>query len=71
MAHVNCVAQGDNGLIWVGTDGGDLVNYDGNEFNEIPFDDNRNHHFTHLEIVEDEIYFSSRYSGFFSLFFKK
>ncbi len=65
MAHVNCVAQGDNGLIWVGTDGGDLVNYDGNEFNEIPFDDNRNHHFTHLEIVEDEIYFSSRYSGFF------
>jgi len=66
MAQVNCISQEKNGLLWIGTGGGELVNYDGEIFTETPFDDNQNHHFTHLEIINDEIYFSSRYLGFFN-----
>ena len=65
MAHVNCVSQGADGLMWIGTDGGELVNFDGVKFNEILFNDGRNHHFTHLEVIKDDIYFSSRFVGFF------
>lgn len=65
MSRVNCVSQGENGLIWIGTDGGELTNYDGDQFNEILFYDNKNHHFTNLEIHNDDIYFASRYLGFF------
>lgn len=67
MAGVYCLAQSDDGYIWIGTDGGDLYRYDGSEFTEMQ-DKNgdNNHHYRNLFLYGDSILFSSLYKGYFS-----
>lgn len=67
FASINCLAQSNDGYIWLGTDGAELVRYDGNTFEEIRFKNgDNNHHYTSISFDGDNILFSSLYKGFFS-----
>ena len=65
MASVKSMAQSNDGLLWFGTDGGDLVSYNGESFKEIQFKKRNNHHYNNLFIDGDDILFSSQYLGFY------
>ena len=66
-ASINCIEQTKDGYIWLGTDGGELVRFDGNSFEEIHFKNgDDNHHFNSFSIDGDNILFSSLYKGFYS-----
>ncbi|MFT5858711.1 MAG: PAS domain S-box-containing protein [Flavobacteriaceae bacterium] len=66
MGAINCMSQSDDGYLWLGTDGAELIRFDGKEFEEINFgDDNNNHHYRNLFFDGDDILFSSQYKGFF------
>lgn len=63
---INCIEQSSDGLIWLGTDGGELVTFDGKTFRELQLSEKNNtHHFSDLEEQQGKIYFSSLYKGFF------
>ena len=66
MAVINSVNQSDDGYIWVGTDGAELVRFDGENFEEIriPNTDN-NHHISDISFYESDVLFASLYKGFF------
>ena len=67
FASINCLAQSNDGYIWLGTDGAELVRYDGNSFEEIRFKNgDNNHHYSSISFDGDNILFSSQYKGFFS-----
>ncbi len=71
MASIQSISQCENGLIWIGTDGADLVTFDGLEFEEIKFEPEfQDHHFSSLLHRNDTLLFASSYKGFF-LFEKK
>ncbi len=66
-ASINCITQTNDGYIWLGTDGGELVRFDGTTFHEIHFKNgDNNHHFSHFSIDGDNLLFSSLYKGFYS-----
>lgn len=67
MATINHLAQSPDGYLWIGTDGSELVRYDGKNFLEIrdPNGDN-NHHFTSIFPYGDSVLFGSRYKGFYT-----
>ena len=66
-ASLNCIIQTNDGYIWLGTDGSNLMRYDGNSFEEIHFKNgDDNHHFSSFSIDGDNILFSSLYKGFYS-----
>lgn len=66
-ATINCIIQSKDGYIWLGTDGSDLVRFDGNKFEEIDFKNgDDNHHFSSFSMDGENLLFSSRYKGFFS-----
>lgn len=63
---INCVEQSSDGMIWLGTDGGELVSFDGKTFREINLSIEANtHHFSNLVEKNGALYFSSRYKGFY------
>ncbi len=66
MAVTNSVNQSSDGYIWIGTDGAELVRYDGKSFEEItnPNSDN-NHHIANISFYEEDVLFASSYKGFF------
>jgi len=67
IASVNCITQTKDGYIWLGTDGAELVRYDGNEFEELHFKNgDDNHHYSNFSMDGDNLLFSSLYKGFFS-----
>lgn len=68
MASINCVSQSNDGYVYIGTDGAELVRYNGSTFEEIrdPDGDN-NHHFQNIFFHNDEILFASLYKGFYSI----
>lgn len=67
IASVNCLTQTNDGYIWLGTDGAELVRYDGNSFEELRFKNGENnHHYSSFSVDGDNILFSSLYKGFFS-----
>ena len=66
-ASINCITQTKDGYIWLGTDGGELVRFDGNSFEEIHFKNgDDNHHFNSFSMDGDNILFSSLYKGYYS-----
>ena len=67
MATINNINQSEDGYIWVGTDGAELVRYDGHTFEELKLpaiDDN--HHIPNISFYKKEVLFASRYKGFYS-----
>jgi len=67
FASIECLAQSTDGYIWLGTDGAELVRFNGSVFEEIRFKNSENnHHYSHLTFDGDNILFSSLYKGFFS-----
>lgn len=63
---INCIEQSPDGLIWLGTDGGELVSFDGKTFRETSMEEKNNtHHFSDLRVQDDNIYFASLYKGFY------
>ncbi len=67
MASINCLDQTSDGYIWIGTDGGDLIRFDGDNFHEIRVDgSDNNHHFKSFTQYGDSILFASAYKGFYA-----
>lgn len=67
MASVKSINQSDDGYIWVGTDGAELVRYDGQAFEELKLpsiDDD--HHVQNISFYNKEVLFASQYKGFYS-----
>lgn len=63
---INCIEQSNDGLIWLGTDGGELISFDGKTFRESNLSTKDNtHHFSSLRNFNGNIYFSSLYKGFY------
>lgn len=66
LSEINCLYQSEDGLIWIGTDGAGLLNYNGYVFNEVlSHDDNNDHHITSIIEENQTIYFTSRYRGLY------
>lgn len=66
---INCIDQSNDGLIWLGTDGGELVTFDGKTFREQTISQKDNtHHFADLREEKGIIYFASRYKGFYKYY---
>ena len=65
MAVTNSVNQSSDGYIWIGTDGAELVRYDGKSFEEItnPNSDN-NHHIANISFYEEDVLFASSIKDF-------
>jgi PAS domain S-box-containing protein len=67
IASVNCIAQTKDGYIWLGTDGAELVRFDGHSFEEMHFKKGEDqHHYSNFSMDGENILFSSLYKGFFS-----
>lgn len=67
ISTINCMAQTDDGYLWLGTDGAELIRYDGYKFEEIRFSESDNNfHFSNLFIHGNDILFTGRYKGFYS-----
>ncbi|MDX2360478.1 MAG: PAS domain S-box protein [Crocinitomicaceae bacterium] len=66
MASVLCVNQSSDGYLWIGTDGAELIRFDGQTFVEIHLPgQNNNHHIENISFDNSNVHFSSRYKGFF------
>lgn len=66
MATITSVNQSADGYIWVGSDGAELVRYDGKLFEEIEVSNaNNNHHIRHISFDGENVLFASQYKGFF------
>lgn len=67
MASINSINQSEDGYIWVGTDGAELVRFDGQTFEELKLPEiDDNHHISNISFYEKEVLFASRYKGFYS-----
>lgn len=66
MASISCITQSEDGMIWLGSDGGGLIQFDGASFSEINLENKNNHHYKNVIIDGDEVLFASLYSGFYS-----
>lgn len=65
LGTINCIEQSADGYLWIGTDGAELVRYDGQEFKEIFTEkSDNNHHVTNISFDNNEILIASRYKGF-------
>ena len=62
---INCISQSSDGYLWLGTDGGELVRFDGENFHELDFKENSNHTFNNIYCHGDTVLFASFYKGFF------
>lgn len=72
MATINCLEQTADGYIWIGTDGGDLVRYNGDQFEEIrEKNGDNNHHFMQINAYGDSLMIASQYKGFIAFLRKE
>lgn len=66
LGTINCINQSKDGNLWIGTDGAELVSYDGVEFNEIFTDSSdNNHHINSITFNAENVLIASRYKGYF------
>lgn len=66
LGTINCINQSDNGTLWIGTDGAELVSYDGVDFTEILTDSSdNNHHINNINFDGNNVLIASRYKGYF------
>ena len=65
MAKINSFEQSEDGYLWIGTDGGALIRFDGKKFEESQIiNPQKNFHFNDLVSKGDDIYIATSYSGF-------
>ncbi len=65
MSRINSFAQSEDGYLWIGTDGGALIRFDGKKFDEMQMDNpKKNFHFNDLVTKGDHVYIATAYSGF-------
>ena len=69
FSSINTALQTKKGLIWLGTSNSGLINFDGKDFKEINFPKSDNKHWVNsiANTDLDEIYFSSKFKGFYKL----
>lgn len=68
LSSTYCIKEKSDGGILIGTEGGGITEYDGYKFTDIlPIDVNSNHHVTSIEIVGNDIYFSSKFRGIYKI----
>jgi len=68
MASINCISQSNDGYLWIGTDGGELIRFDGKSFEEINSKKgDYNHHYEGLFTEGNYAYFASKYKGFYKI----
>lgn len=61
---INCSTQDKNGYLYLGTDGAGIMRYDGYRFENFEDKDlNAPLHVSKIEVIEDEVYFSTLYNG--------
>lgn len=66
MASIRTIHQSDDGMIWIGTDGAELIKYDGYTFKEVLLaHGDQTHHTNNIFMVDDGFLFSSSYKGAF------
>lgn len=66
LGTINCINQSTDGSLWIGTDGAELVNYDGVDFKEIFTDSSdNNHHINNINFDGENVLIASRYKGYF------
>lgn len=65
MSKVNSFEQSKDGYLWIGTDGGAMIRFDGNEFEELEIKGSqKNFHFNDIVSKGDDLYIATAYSGF-------
>ncbi|MCO5260751.1 MAG: SpoIIE family protein phosphatase [Crocinitomicaceae bacterium] len=68
ISALNAIIEMQDGGILFGTEGSGIIEYDGYKFKDVIKNDvNNNHHVTAIKIIQDDIYFTSKYRGLFSL----
>lgn len=68
MGSISSVMQSKEGMLWLGTAGGGLLNYDGYQFSEFRSSKSDNdHHITSMYEDGSQIVFSSQYKGLYCL----
>lgn len=68
LISTSCIEEKSDGGILIGTEGGGITEYDGYKFTDIlPVDVNSNHHVTSIQIVDNDIYFSSKFRGIYKI----
>ncbi len=65
IAGLNFITQSQDGLMWIGTGGADIVLFNGKDFNEFSISENSNHHINNIVFDKDGFLFSSKYAGFY------
>ncbi len=66
MGAINCMNQSDDGYLWLGTDGAELIRFNGKSFEEIQFkDQDNNHHIRSISFEGKDVLFSSQFKGYF------
>lgn len=72
MATIRTIQQSPNGMIWIGTDGAEIFQYDGYSFKELAFKGEEiTHHTNNISITDKGFVFSSLYKGAFEYFSEK
>lgn len=65
MSKINSFEQSKDGYLWIGTDGGALIRFDGKNFEESQIkNQQKNFHFNDLVSKGDDVYIATSYSGF-------
>ncbi|MBI2257903.1 MAG: PAS domain S-box protein [Flavobacteriia bacterium] len=66
LSDISSIEQDENGYLWVGTEGAGIQKFDGIQFitpKNIGGQDE--HHVSNISIKKNDIYFSSRYAGYY------
>lgn len=72
LNSTEAIVEKEDGSILIGTNGAGIIEFDGYKFRDLfPRSIQDNHHVTDIKIIDDKIYFSSRYMGIFVFHNKK
>ncbi len=66
ISTLKSVTQSKDGLLWIGTGGGDIVQFDGTTFSNLEIQENSNFHINNITFNKNKILLSSTYTGFYS-----
>lgn len=68
MSSIQSIIQTEDGMLWIGTDGAEIYQFDGTRFSAFQNEsDYLFHHISHFTENKGNIYFGSKYLGFFDL----